>query len=51
MYTIASSFGVIFCHATSSNVEETSKAYDFHYFCSNILNIHNHKLKMATEKT
>ena len=33
MYTIASSFGAIVCHATSSNIEKTSKAYNFHYFC------------------
>ena len=49
---IASSFGLIFCHATSSNVCHIRYQLDikFSIFFFNILISHNHKLKMATGK-
>ena len=49
---IASSFGLIFCHATSSNVCNIRYQLNikFSYFFFNILITQNHKLKMATEK-
>ena len=53
MYIIASSFGLIFCHTTSSNVCHIRYQLDIKFslfFFFNILITHNHKLKMATEK-
>ena len=51
MYIIASSFDLIFCHATPSNVCHIRYQLDikFSYFF-NILITYNHKLRMATEK-